>query len=355
MGAKKSSWWQQIKQHPVATVLIALLSVVIVLIILSILGYIFNWGWTGLGPYISPPHPKDSDFQRGKTLWDWLQLLIIPAVLAVAGYVINLTISRSEQEATKQRAQSEQEIADDNQRETALQEYVNKMSELLLDGDLCKSTVKDEVQKIARVRTLTVLPRLNGKRKGIVLQFLYEAQLINKGGRIVDLSGADLRGADLSFTTLTGADLKGANFWWARFFAANLKGADLSHAALINSNLEGADLSGADLSEAEPTAAILNGADLSHANLSGADLSEAILGDADLSSANLSGADLSEAGLMGTNLKGADLSGATLNETYLRDAILIDANLGRTEVTEEQLDKAKSLVGATMPDGSIHD
>jgi hypothetical protein len=38
----KCSWWQQIKIHPVRTVLIAFLAVVIVLIILSILGYIFN-------------------------------------------------------------------------------------------------------------------------------------------------------------------------------------------------------------------------------------------------------------------------------------------------------------------------
>src|SRR6266567_1138358 len=98
----------------------------IVLIILSILGYIFNWDWTGLGSYVSPPHPKDSDFQRSKTLWDWLQLLIIPAVLAVAGYVINLTISRGEQEATKQREKTEHEIAEDNQREAALQAYIDK-------------------------------------------------------------------------------------------------------------------------------------------------------------------------------------------------------------------------------------
>jgi hypothetical protein len=36
-------WWQQINRHPVRSVLIAFLAVVIVLIILSILGYIFNW------------------------------------------------------------------------------------------------------------------------------------------------------------------------------------------------------------------------------------------------------------------------------------------------------------------------
>ncbi len=98
MRARLRSWWQQIKRYPVRTVLIGLFAIVIVLIILSILGYIFNWDWTGLVAESSEPK------QHAKTLWDWLQLLIIPAVLAVAGYVINLTISRSEQEATKQRA-----------------------------------------------------------------------------------------------------------------------------------------------------------------------------------------------------------------------------------------------------------
>src|SRR5438876_3961469 len=122
MVARLRSWWIQIKAHPVATVLIALLGVLIALLILCILlGYIFNWSWTGL---------------RQQTLWNWLQLLIIPAVLAVAGYIINLTISRSEQAATEQRAQSEREavekhtkteheIALDNQREAALQAYID--------------------------------------------------------------------------------------------------------------------------------------------------------------------------------------------------------------------------------------
>ena len=50
--------------------------VLVVLVIL--LGYVFNWEWTGLGSSVSPTtyHPE-------KTLWDWMQLFIIPAVLAV--------------------------------------------------------------------------------------------------------------------------------------------------------------------------------------------------------------------------------------------------------------------------------
>src|SRR5881275_518774 len=102
MTARLRSWWQNIRRHRLVVGIIAASILVIVLIVGIIGGYLLNWNWTGLGSYISPPHSKDSDFQRGKTLWDWLQLLIIPTVLAIAGYVINLTINRSEQEATKQ-------------------------------------------------------------------------------------------------------------------------------------------------------------------------------------------------------------------------------------------------------------
>jgi hypothetical protein len=76
----------------------------------------------------------------------------------------------------------------------------------------------------------------------------------------VDLSGADLDGANLSGADLRWADLSGANL-----VEANLTGADLSLADLYGAILEGADLSGADL-----FGAIFEGADLSGANLFGA-------------------------------------------------------------------------------------
>ncbi len=183
MRARFRSWWQKIKR-PLLVVGIIVASMLGLALIVGIIGgYFFSWNWTGL---------------RQKTLWDWLQLLIIPVVLALAGYVINLTISRSEQEATKQRAKTEQEIAQDNQRETALQEYIDRMSELIIEKKVRDSRPEDEVRTIARVRTLTVLPRLDPIRKRSVLQFLYESGLIDKDKRIIDLSGADLSRADLS-------------------------------------------------------------------------------------------------------------------------------------------------------------
>ena len=79
---------------------------------------------------------------------------------------------------------------------------------------------------------------------------------------------------------------------------------------------------------------------LREANLIGVDLSDADLSDADLSDANLREANLSDADLSDANLGQADLGRANL-----RDAT----------VTPEQLDAARLLSKATLPDGSKHD
>jgi hypothetical protein len=291
MGARLRSWWQQIKLHPVATVLIALFVAFVVLVVLG--GYKLNWGWTGF----------NGNNKSGKTLWDWLQLLFIPGVLTLGAVWITARQNHDLQIAERQR-QAERELAEDKYREDTLQDYIDKMSELLLREKLRDSAKADEVRKIARVRTLTVLHRLDGVRKRNVLLFLHESGLIYEGNHVIDLGGADLNGAKLNRAGLTQANLSQAN--------------------LSQANLSGAMLAGTDLRKAN-----LSKADLNDANLIFADFNEA-----DLSGANLSKAALNDANLGGADLSGADLSGAT--------------------VTTEQLEKAQSLEGAIMPDDTIH-
>ena len=238
----RRSWWQQIKKHPVSTVLIALLAVVIFLVILG--GYKFNWDWTGFN-------------RPSKTLWDWLQLLGVLAVPVVVGFGAVWFTTRQGKVADAENK--------DNQRENALQEYIREMSELLLHENLRESAEGDEVRTIGRVRTLTILPRLDEARKGTVIQFLYESQLI-KDNNIIILEGADLSGADLNRANLNRANLSGANLRLARLQDANLSKVDLS----------GADLSGADLSAILPIGRLrLGGVKLYGADLNRADLSRA--------------------------------------------------------------------------------
>ena len=86
------------------------------------------------------------------------------------------------------------------------------------------------------------------------------------------------------------------------------------------------NLSGADLREADLRNIQLLGADLRNANLSGADLRNANLSGADLKNANLSGADLTQAYLQGADLKKANLRNATLRGAKLTKTVLKRAN-----------------------------
>jgi uncharacterized protein YjbI with pentapeptide repeats len=198
---------------------------------------------------------------------------------------------------SRRNLRQQRELQAQSAQQNALSAYLDQMIRLLNDKDrpLRHSRGGEEVSILAKGRTHTVLPRLDGEGKGRVLQFLYETGLIIKDRSVVDLLGADLR-------------------------AANLRGA----------NLRGADLRGADLSRAN-----MGGADLRGADLSGANLREANLHWADLISANLSRAYVGE-----TDLSLADLSGADLRNVK--------------ELRAGQLDQAYSLEGATLSDGSKH-
>jgi len=290
-----------------------------------------RYQWTGFGESVQPKS-DNQEIQARKTLWDWLQLFIVPLALAAIGLWFAAQQETRQQQIEAKRAESERHIEEQRAQDAALQAYLDQMSQLMLEGNLRGSEEDSEVRTLARARTRTVLGRLDSRRKGSVVQFLYEADLIDKEHPVVSLSAVRLRGADLSGAVLRDAGL----------FDADLIDADLSG---------GADLSDADLSETD-----LNEADLSNAILSGADLGGAVLRDADLIDA-----DLIDADLIGADLSGADLSGAYLNEADLSGAYLNEADLsgadliGAKGVNEEQLEEAKSLEGATMPDGSIHD
>jgi uncharacterized protein YjbI with pentapeptide repeats len=357
---QQQKWWQKNKKLLMRIVLVALFAVVIVLIILIILGYILNWDWTGLNATDFTSTPKNITstivYQPGKTLWDWLQLLIIPAVLAVAGYVINLTISRGEQEATKQRDKTEHEIALDNQREATLQKYIDSMSELLLKEHLGELTVDgklnpeyQQVRKIARVRTITILTQLDAWRIGSVFAVLREAGLMSTTSdrSVVSLKDADLRQVKWSQADLSQADLRGAHLREAQLQGADLNYAQLQEASLRGAQLQGAELYGAQLQEANLDFARLQKAELLGARLQEAFLHEAQLQGAFLYDAHLQGAVLSKAQLQEADLTRADLSGADLSQANLHNA--------KNITTEELENQAKSLKGATMPDGSIHD
>src|SRR5215212_2387379 len=237
---------------------------------------------------------------RGKTVWNWLELLIVPLALAVIGLAFSVQQDARQQRVENQRAEAERELAVQRAQDETLQAYLDQMSTLMLEKDLRNSDEDSEVRTLARARTLTVLKRLDASRRAEIMQFLLEADLVRRVGGsapVIELESAHLRDTSLVVANLSGAALKLAR-------------------------LSGAALYGADLSDAD-----LRGANLNIARLRGADLRNA---------------DLTDANLRGADLRGAELRGAVLREANLRDA---------KGVTKNELDQAESLEDATMPNG----
>ena len=258
--------------------------------------------------------PEGKEVQPAKTLWDWLQLLIVPAILIGVTFAWSAQQTSSNNKRDDKRIAADRRAADQARQDATLQAYLDQMSGLMLNKNLLKSKPDDPVRAVARTVTLASLRRLNGERRAEVVRFLSEAQLLVDAERdlhenpLVTVSDADLRAAQLADAELASADLA----------STDLKGADLEHANLDGANLRLANLRDANLGDATLTRAYLLGACLKGAFLEDAFAEEAILveadlrGGADLKRANLIGADLNEADLTGADLKGADLRRANL-------------------------------------------
>ncbi len=301
----------------IASVIIVALFVIWAVYLHFIKGYVWA-NWTGFGEYTGNI-PKDN---RGKTFWDWMQLLIIPAVLAGGALWFNWQARKIEEKGEEKRTQIEHEIANERYREEALQTYFNIITELLLREGLRERITDQIVRDIARTRTISILRTLDGERRGLLLKFLYDAHLISKENSIIALNGAELKGSNLSMTDLRKVILRDANLSKAQLYKAILIEADLRNTILIGANLSGADLTRADL-----TGAVLGGADLI-----GADLTDAILDRADL------------------------YSHATVS--FVDGYVPTDwgpGTEGSAKIAEKQLEKARSLKHIMLPNGKSSD
>jgi len=197
---------------------------------------------------------------------------LVSALIALIGVliaqIVNTHLTRSTQE--------NQQLLDQEARQNSeLQSYLSTVGELPSNSDPAADTA-------AQAQTLTVLPDLDSEQKRTVMQFLYQADLINKDNPRIRLFYADLTSANLKGTdaqenkfVLDNVNLRGVNLADADLEYISLKGSNLSYSHLVNTNLSNADLSDADLNHAYLANADLSGATLSDADLNHADLQTA--------------------------------------------------------------------------------
>lgn len=303
------------------------LAVGLAVLIIVIAFKLGNWAdWTGF---------------KGKTLWEWFDLLVVPVSLAILGYFLQ----RQQQKQAAEAAREQRETAANEEKEEILQVFFDRLSTLLVDKNLLAIAAKVHPEKgeptatpeeqelfdaavdVIRARMLSILRRFEGDagRKTSVARFLIEAEVISKAKlslRLADLSGADLSNANLGGAHLSGANLSDANLNFADLRGAHLFGTNLSNAELIDTDLSNANLDFANLSDA-----YLSGTNLSNANLSNATLTASRFINVNLSNANLSNATLTT-----SRFNNVNLSNAKLCRTVLPDGVDMDPNCNCEEL-----------------------
>jgi hypothetical protein len=131
--------------------------------------WLYSQSWSGFNGYVSPSEAP----QRAKTLWDWLDLLIVPLMLGAAAYWFN-----------HRRDIADRAIENDRQRQAALTQFFQTMSALLLEHPIHVMDTEsagaesqdDQYKRFATQAALTTattstLRQLDGYRKDCFWHF----------------------------------------------------------------------------------------------------------------------------------------------------------------------------------------
>lgn len=209
-------------------------------LVLVLLGY--GESWTGFSSA-----PIKADHTSKKLLWDWLDLLLVPLILVLGAFFLE-----------NSRRKSELDTEADNQRQVILDNYFEKVFHVVSETNESILEISQTNRYLIRSRTLSALRQLDGHRKAVVLQFLYELGLIGKDPVIV-LNGADFTNSYLDNCTLMSCELRGGDFSGSSIREANLRGADLCACNFTNVDFSKTDMTGSNLEQSIIVKAIFDG------------------------------------------------------------------------------------------------
>ena len=281
-----------------------------------------RWEWTG---FTRRSGGAADAANSPKTLWNWLELLLVPAGIAIALFALNNAQSGREQRRADRRAAVDRSIAAERIRADILHTYLQQMSNLLLDRGLLKADWNGPLVNFAQTLTLTVFHQLDGRRKGEVLQFLANTGLIKPPRPKIDLTRADLRHVDAHERSFSALDVENAD----------LRGADFRRAAIYDSSFSFADLERDDFSFA-----LLQGVTMDGANLARADFRYSWVSPASFEVACLASVTFSHAKIEGSSFQGAigdrvDFTRAGLHHVDFRRDREVDAPTALTHLRLE--------------------
>jgi hypothetical protein len=323
--------------------------------------------WTGFGEYYGSLPPD----RRGRTLWDWLELLFVPVALAMVAWLFQ-----------RQERKNELLFSDNQNQEVVLQNYFKIMSELILKENLfgvktfrTNDLIENReslgtsmwetrlpeklraVRAVAQAHTFQAIRQLNTSRKRTLIQYIKDADIGDFLLESASLQGVNLSGLDLSCLNFNRANLIDANFqdsilYKCKLCNAKLKQSDFRRSNLIYAQFHNANLDGTNFECADLQGTAFDGGSMLGANLFKAKLSHVSsfvntkLDNVNMRNVKISG-DFTNASIQGANLSTVIVTDSTIFvNTNLCHATLQGATIeGSAQLT------SVILTNTIMPDG----
>lgn len=317
-----------------------------------------------------------SGWFSGKSVWDWLDLLIVPSVIGLSVAYFESMGRLTELEIAERNNEVEREISKERYWESTFKEFLDKMTVFVIENGLLKAQANADLTNIAIMRTRTTLRILNAKWKQEVVVFLSESGITKSIPGIlcncdlsktdlnrIGLSNADLSDAQLNDAILSGANLNASELSRASIVGAKLIGTQMQAATLTSADLTNSDLQGASLSRSKLTAAKFKNAKLKatkmvgcvatntifkaadscgsdRTDLSGSDFSNANMSEASFRNIDMHKCKLAHVDCSGTDFSGANFFEVTFTECSCEKARWVDANLSAVEATQSSFNCA---------------
>ena len=155
------------------------LAALFLFLIVLICGYVFEWEWTGL--------VKDTNFPK-RTLWDWMQLLIIPAVIAGGTIWFNQRQQARQQEQESAIADLEEQRARHNEMVKALQDKKESVAYVALQ--VREEGLPDHQERRAQLLVALYLAMLfqhSDRTRALVLSALGDAHRKEYGNEVMEM------------------------------------------------------------------------------------------------------------------------------------------------------------------------
>jgi hypothetical protein len=141
LAQRQLTFWQKNKLFIIAILISSAVTVAFVIV-----AYAFGWDWAG--------------FSR-KNLWDWLQLLIVPIMLAIGGYWLNQMQKSREEETAQRRRDLEAQMERQRTRLETQMDFLRRVRAMhvtigyardLLNAHRSAKTYVEQLQQLMKLR-----------------------------------------------------------------------------------------------------------------------------------------------------------------------------------------------------------